>query len=140
VIKVLKLIPYIYILYGIFFFNFLKAQSKDSLAYIKIKNLKYDFGTVTQGKVVKIEYYFENKGESPLVISNIETTCGCTVADFPHYPVRKGDSGIILITFNTKEFLDKVNRFVNVISNASNSPVQLKFVGNIVEDSSEKKK
>jgi hypothetical protein len=125
-------------LYGIFFFTIGFAQSKDSLPYLKIKDPKYNFGFVKQGKVVKIEYYFENTGKSPLIISNIETTCGCTVADFPHYPIKTGDSGMILLTFNTKEKYDRQDRTVQVISNASNSPTKLRFKGVILEGRSDK--
>lgn len=93
-----------------------------------------------QGTIVKIEYYFENSGTDTLHFSNIEVTCGCTVADFPHYPIKPGDSGIILITFNTKEKYDRQDRTVQVISNASNSPTKLRFKGVIQENKSDKKK
>jgi hypothetical protein len=127
-------------LYGIFFFTALHSQSKNDSACIKFKDTKYNFGFVKQGKVVKIEYYFENTGKAPLLISNIETTCGCTVADFPHYPIKPGDSGTILLTFNTKEKYDRQDRTVQVISNASNSPTKLRFKGVVQEDKSEKDK
>lgn len=133
-----KIIPYILFLYGIFFFTTSSGQSKDSLPYLKVKDPKYNFGLVKQGKVVKIEYFFENTGSTPLIISNIETTCGCTVADFPHYPIRPRDTGMILLTFNTKEKYDKQDRTVEVISNASNSPTKLRFKGAILEDKSDK--
>ena len=133
-----KNIPYILFLYGIFFFTTGFAQSKDSLPYLKVKVPKFNFGIVKQGKVVEIEYFFENTGKTPLTISNIEVTCGCTVADFPHYPIRQGDSGMIMITFNTKEKYDKQDRTVKVISNASNSPTKLRFYGGIQEEKTDK--
>ncbi|MEK6616011.1 MAG: DUF1573 domain-containing protein, partial [Bacteroidota bacterium] len=64
----------------------------------------------------------------------------CTVADFPHYPIKPGESGIILITFNTKEKFDRQDRTVDVISNAVNSPTKLRFKGVILEDKSDKEK
>ena len=124
---------------GIFFFSSLRAQSKSDSAYIKFKDTKYNFHWVKQGKVVKIEYFFENTGKDPLIISNIEVTCGCTIADFPHYPIRHGESGMILLTFNTKEKYDKQDRTVEVISNASNSPAQLRFKGVVFGGEPEKK-
>lgn len=127
---------------GIFFFCFLSlpakafaqvsAQEKKSGAYLKVKNPKYNFGFVKQGAVVKIEYAFTNTGKESLIISDIEVTCGCTVADFPHYPIKPGESGIILITFNTREKYDRQDRTVEVISNASNSPTKLRFKGIIL--------
>ena len=126
---------------GIFFFLHVHSQSiSDTSAFLKVKSPKQNFGSVTQGKVVKIEYEFENTGKVPLVISKIDVTCGCTVGDFPHYPVKPGESGTILITFNTKEKFDHQDRTVDVVSNASNSPTKLRFKGNIVEKKASKEK
>ena len=124
---------------GIFFFSAVYAQSRSDSAYIHFKNSKFNFGIVKQGKVVKIEYYFENTGKAPLIISNIEVSCGCTIADFPHYPIKRGETGMILLTFNTKEKFDRQDRMVDVISNASNSPAKLRFKGVVLEDKSGKK-
>lgn len=125
---------------GIFFCAGLKAQSKSDSAYIKFENTKDNFGFVKQGKIVKIEYHFQNTGKAPLIISNIEVTCGCTVAEFPRHPIKHGESGMVLITFNTKEKYDRQDRTVEVISNASNSPTKLRFKGVVLEDKSAKKK
>jgi hypothetical protein len=124
---------------GIFFFSAVYAQGKRTRAFLKVKNPTYNFGSVKQGTIVKIEYFFENSGTDTLHISDIEVTCGCTVADFPHYPIKPGDSGIILITFNTKEKYDRQNRTVNVISNAANSPTKLRFKGVVLENNFKKK-
>ncbi len=119
---------------GIVFFSPAHSQSKnDSSAFLKVIEPKYNFGTVEQGKIVKIEYSFQNAGKVSLIISDIEVTCGCTIADFPHYPVKPGETGMILLTFNTKGKFDHQDRTVKVISNASNSPTKLRFLGNIKE-------
>jgi len=125
---------------GFFFFTGASAQEKNGKPFIKFGETKYNFGFVKQGDVVKIEYAFKNTGSEPLIISKIEVTCGCTVADFPHYPLKAGEEGIILITFDTKEKYDRQDRTVEVISNASNSPTKLRFKGVILENKSEKKK
>lgn len=114
---------------GIIFFSpNLFSQTKDT-AFLKAKKTKYNFGFVKQGRIVKIEYLFENTGKAPLLISSIEVTCGCTVGDFPHFPIKPGETGVILLSFDTKEKYDRQDRTVEVISNASNSPTQLRFKG-----------
>lgn len=115
------------------------SQNKKNGPHIKVKDPKQNFGHVEQGKIIKIEYYFENAGTQPLIISDIKVTCGCTVAEFPHHPIKPGDSGIIPITFNTKEKMDIQNRTVEVISNAVNSPTVLRFKG-VVKKAKEDKK
>jgi hypothetical protein len=123
-------------MYGIFFLSpvYVHDQPPNDSAHIKFEKSKYNFGFVRQGKVVKIEYNFKNIGKEPLLISNIEVTCGCTIADFPHYPIKHGESGMILLTFNTKEKYDRQDRIVEVVSNASNSPTKLRFKGVILEE------
>ena len=136
--KLLSSIPYIFFMCGIFFFSF--SFSQNGKPYIKFKDTKYNFGFIKQGHTVKTEYTFTNTGKEPLIISNIEVTCGCTVAEFPHYPINPGESGMILITFNTKEKEDRQDRTVNVISNASNSPTKLRFKGVVTKNKDEKEK
>lgn len=128
-------------MYGIFFFLSVSVygQTENDSAYIKFEKLKYNFGFVRQGKIVKIEYNFKNTGKKSLIISNIEVTCGCTIADFPHYPIKHGESGLIVLTFNTKEKYDRQDRTVDVISNASNSPTKLRFKGVVLEDKTKNK-
>ena len=125
-------------MYGIFFFSLLSAQEKSQGAFLKVKTPKNNFGFVKQGAIVKIEYDFENSGTDTLHITNIEVTCGCTIGAFPHYPIKPGDSGTILLTFNTKEKYDRQDRTVEVISNAVNSPTKLRFKGVILENKSKK--
>ncbi len=125
---------------GIFFFNTLLAQDKQPSSYIHFEKTKYKFGFVRQGKVFKIEYFFSNTGKSPLIISEIVVSCGCTVAEFPRHPIKHGEGGMILITFDTKEKFDRQDRTVSVISNAENSPTELRFKGVVLEKKAEKAK
>jgi Protein of unknown function (DUF1573) len=121
-------------MYGIFFFISVNGQTQNNKAYIKFKKPKYNFGFVREeGRIIKMEYSFENTGNEPLIISEIITTCGCTVADFPHYPVKQGEWGTILLTFDTTGKYDRQDRVVEVISNASNSPQNLRFKGVVLK-------
>jgi hypothetical protein len=130
-----RYIPYIFILCGIFFCSYSDAQQKQG-AYLKIKKSTYSFGWVRRGRVVKIEYEFKNTGNDTLHLKDIEVTCGCTVADFPHYPIKPGDTGMILITFDTKDKYDRQSRISTIISNATNSPTIIKFKGVVLPDKS----
>ena len=125
-------IPYIFILCGIFFLQFIFGNSfcfsqEKQVAFIKFKKTKQNYGFARQGEVIKFEYEFENTGAEPLIISDVKVSCGCTVAHFPKEPVLQGQKGIVLIMFDTKEKFDRQDRTVDVISNATNSPIQLRF-------------
>lgn len=63
--------------------------------------LEYNFGTIKQGDIVTREYKFKNTGKEPLIINNAVGSCGCTVPDYPHEPIKPNGTGVIKVTFNS---------------------------------------
>ena len=61
----------------------------------------YDFGEVMDGEKVEHTYVFTNTGAEPLVISNAKGSCGCTVPSWPKEPIAPGESGEILVRFDS---------------------------------------
>ncbi|GLR17362.1 DUF1573 domain-containing protein [Portibacter lacus] len=62
----------------------------------------YDFGEVMDGEKVEHTYSFTNTGSEPLVISNAKGSCGCTVPSWPKEPIAPGETGEILVRFDSK--------------------------------------
>lgn len=58
-------------------------------------------GKITEGEMVKVSFRFVNSGKSPLIIENVQASCGCTVADYPKNPIPPGVTGEIVATFNS---------------------------------------
>lgn len=56
----------------------LQAQTEKSGAIIDFKEKSIDFGDINQGDKVEHTFVFTNNGDTPLVISNVAVTCGCT--------------------------------------------------------------
>src|SRR5699024_12230605 len=61
-------------------------------------------------------FKFSNKGDAPIIISEVKPTCGCSIADYTKKPVKPGESGVIKVVFNaeargpfTKSFIIKSN-------------------------------
>ncbi|PTS93212.1 DUF1573 domain-containing protein, partial [Pedobacter sp. HMWF019] len=52
------------------------AQTKP--AEFKFDKESYDFGKIPLGKPVSVEFKFTNVGETPLILTDVQTTCGCT--------------------------------------------------------------
>jgi len=84
-------------------------------------------GFVRQGDTLNFQYKFTNTGNQPLLISDTKVECGCTVVDKPTEPILPGKQGIIKVTFHTNTAIDRQDRTVTVISNASNSPAVVRF-------------
>lgn len=62
----------------------------------------FDFGTITEGDVAKHDFEFTNSGDAPLIITNAQGSCGCTVPEWPREPIAPGETGIIHVEFNSK--------------------------------------
>lgn len=82
---------------------------------IVFKRTVYDFGTVDPDAVVTISYVYYNKGNGPLLLKNVQASCGCTVPDWPKRPVMPGDSAVITAIFSPKEYAGQtVNKSITV--------------------------
>jgi hypothetical protein len=75
-----------------------KAMPK---TYIQFYETKYNFGTISEGKVISHVFRFKNTGENPLMIAKSDVTCGCTVANFPMETIAAGADGEITVNFNS---------------------------------------
>jgi hypothetical protein len=92
----------------------------------------YDFGSVKEGEIVEYSYRFKNTGNQALVVSNVQASCGCTVADKPEAPVKPGEIGYIKVKFNSDHRPGEAHKTVTVTSNAVPSFPDLLLKGTVV--------
>ncbi|MCC7302100.1 MAG: DUF1573 domain-containing protein [Bacteroidia bacterium] len=107
-------------------------------ATLAFTDSKKNFGFVKEGEVVTLEYEFKNTGGAPIIITEIKVTCGCTTTEFPKEPVLPGQKGKIKVKFDTKNKFDRQDRTIQVISNATGSPHELRFKGVVLKNKSGK--
>lgn len=120
------------ILCAVFIGFILNASAQDSLkAEFKFNEEKHDFGKITQGKPVTVNFEFTNIGTEPLILTKVEPTCGCTIADYTKTPVKKGAKGNIKITYNAAALMP-FNKTIIVTSNAKTPTKYLIIVGEVV--------
>lgn len=93
-----------------------------------------DYGTIAHNSDGRREFVFTNNGTSPLVITNTQGSCGCTVPTSPKEPIAPGAKGVIGVKYAT----DRVGPFtktVTVSSNAAGQPTKvLTIKGNVLAD------
>jgi hypothetical protein len=81
----------------------------------------HDFGDIVQGDVVQHTFKFTNTGNEPLVITDVQVSCGCTVPKgWPRDPVMPGGKGELTVAFNSTGKMGAQTKPVTIISNAIN--------------------
>ena len=78
-----------------------------------------ELGKITEGGVVEITWRFKNAGNKPLIISNVNASCGCTVAEKPEEPVAAGAESVIKAKFDSKDRSGAQRKDVYVLANTS---------------------
>jgi len=91
----------------------------------------FEFGQITQGDVVEHVFAFTNTGKSPLILSNVKTTCGCTVPTWPREPIAAGESSEILVRFNSRGKSGMQNKTITIFSNALNATERVRIVSQV---------
>lgn len=98
---------------------------------ISFEKLVYDYGTITEGDPGECEFVFKNTGKEPLVLSNVYSSCGCTVPNWPKDPIMPGKSSAIKVKYATSR-IGAINKTITVVSNATeNAKVTLRITGNV---------
>lgn len=111
-------------LVGVCFFGISQDEDSIPLTGSKIAFLEssFDFGDIIQGDKVEHIFEFENIGNEPLIISDVRTTCGCTVPEWPREPIAPGVKTSIKVVFNSSGKMGIQNKVITVMSNAVNNP------------------
>ena len=110
------------------------AAAKLDGAGIVFETETIDYGTIEHNANGEREFVFTNNGNKPLIISNTQGSCGCTVPTTPKEPIAPGAKGTIGVKYAT----DRVGAFtksVTVTSNAEGQPTKvLTIKGTVLPD------
>ena len=105
-------------------------------AKIEFKNndTTIDYGTVSKETDNGIRSFeFKNVGNAPLIITNVQSTCGCTIPTKPTEPIMPGKTGKIDVKYNMNP--GPIRKTITVESNASNyegGRIALKIKGEVI--------
>lgn len=93
----------------------------------------HEFGVVLWKHPATATFTIKNDGDKPLVISNVTTSCGCTVADWTKNPIAPGATGTVSSTFDAKA-LGHFYKDIGVYCNAADRPIYLMIQGEVSAD------
>ena len=99
---------------------------------LSFKTEEIDYGKIQQNDNGERIFTFTNTGKSPIVISTIKTSCGCTVPAYSKAPVLPGQTSEIKVKYATNR-MGAFNKTITVISNASESNKILRIKGEVLK-------
>jgi len=95
---------------------------------------KFDFGEVYTGTTVNRDLILKNTGTDTLIISDISASCGCTGTMMSNDHIMPGDSGILSISFNSKQFSGYIEKAVSMSTNdTSQGHVRIGFTAKVLK-------
>lgn len=100
---------------------------------ISFKNPKHNFGTIKEeaGNVSNV-FEFTNNGDKPIVVQNVQTSCGCTAPEWTKNPIAPGQKGKITATFNPARRSGPFSKTITVFSTGVPNRVVLTISGKII--------
>lgn len=102
-----------------------------SKSIIQWKSTEISLGDIPQSKPVTIEFEFTNTGDSPVVITSVQASCGCTATDYSKTPVAPGEKTKIKAVFNAAN-KGAFKKQVTVVTSADQTPQVLTFSGTVI--------
>lgn len=110
-----------------------QAQSGAKIEFTA-KDNTIDYGNVSKETDNGIRVFeFTNTGDAPLIIKNVQSSCGCTIPTKPKDPILPGKKGKIEVKYNMNP--GPIRKTITVESNAVNveeGVIALKIKGLVI--------
>ncbi|MBR1774615.1 MAG: DUF1573 domain-containing protein [Bacteroidales bacterium] len=100
-------------------------------AEITFTELEHDYGEVEKGGNGICEFVYKNTGKAPLMLTNVRSSCGCTIPSWSKEPLMPGQTAKIQVKYNTNN-VGTINKTITVESNAASGKTILKIKGKVV--------
>ncbi|GGG41300.1 DUF1573 domain-containing protein [Hymenobacter glacieicola] len=115
-----------------FLLALLVAAAAQAQGMLKFEQELHDFGSVPEGTMATHEFKFRNVGNQPVIIANVQASCGCTTPDWTKTPVLPGKTGIVKAVYSSAGRPGIFNKTVTVTSNAASPSTVLTIKGNVL--------
>ncbi len=119
----------LFLLAVIFMQNTVLAQEKTAKISFKFETI--DYGTIAVNSDGIRVFEFTNTGDAPLIITEVSSSCGCTIPKKPEAPILPGKTGEIQVKYNTA-LVGPIRKAVTVKSNAE-TPTKILTIKGMVK-------
>jgi hypothetical protein len=101
---------------------------------IELGQQNIDLGNLQKDCPKKVAIPFRNAGPNLLAIAEVTTSCGCTEALWPKYPVKPGATDTVWVTYDAKH----IGRFAKTVTLMGNFDMaEIVIIGEVNETSHE---
>lgn len=107
------------------------AENSGPSTTIAFEKSTHDFGRIMQDSENTYRFKFTNTGTEPLVITNVNASCGCTAPNYPKHPIKPGESDEILVEYRPGKQEGQQNKTVTVTANTQPSQTILNISANV---------
>ncbi|MFT4673512.1 MAG: hypothetical protein ACJAYD_000793 [Patiriisocius sp.] len=111
------------------------GYSANAQAKISFKSETVDYGKIVKGSDGIRVFEFTNVGDTALIVTDVKSSCGCTVPKKPEGPVAPGETGTIEVKYDTNR-VGPIRKTVTVYSNADEPIKALKIKGEVLKSGS----
>jgi hypothetical protein len=108
-----------------------EEKAKSSGQELFFAETTYNFGEMMENGPGTFKIEFKNKGDQPIIINRVRSSCGCTIPSWPKEPVAPEQTGEIEVKYNTA-LTGSFMKSVYIYSTAENSPVKLMVKGKVI--------
>ncbi|MFV8837948.1 DUF1573 domain-containing protein [Salinimicrobium soli] len=119
---------------AIFLFAGIAVQAQE-VAKIEFKSEVIDYGEIEKGSDGVRIFEFTNTGNIPLVITDVTSSCGCTIPEKPKDPILPGKTGEIKVKYDTTR-VGPIRKTITVYSNADEPAKSIKIKGKVLDKES----
>jgi len=108
------------------------AVDTANMPVMKFDTTIHNFGKITQGSKVTYDFKFINTGKSPLIITEAHASCGCTVPQWPHTPVKPGEKANIHVVFDSGAKKGLQDKEITITANTNPAENRVHLIGEVV--------
>ncbi|CAI8357435.1 MAG: Uncharacterised protein [uncultured Bacteroidota bacterium] len=123
--KTTKYLNLILILFSVFLY------AQQTFPQIEFDSTTIDYGTIENESNGERVFSFTNTGNADLIITNVKSSCGCTIPKKPEDPIAPGESSEIVVRYDTNR-VGPFRKTITVSTNQENDPIiALKIKGTV---------
>jgi hypothetical protein len=100
---------------------------------MEIEDPERHYYPILQGSELNVAYKLYNRGVEPLIIYEVQASCGCIEVDFPSGSIGQDDFGFITLDYDSAKNIGYVEFFIMIVANTEKDVfTTIKFDLNVV--------